>query len=121
MLSYIGDRQFTWSCKAHTLVRCQGAPKVKEPTVSKNHGLTKYNCETESNRSKEKKFMVFGVISLFFFCLELGTLFKGKKMAPSEQPLIGDCGWCVTSPQEFHCLFKVNVLIFKKAEAHEYQ
>ena len=50
MLSYIGDRQFTWSCTAHTLVRCQGAPKVKEATVSKNHGLTKYNCETESNR-----------------------------------------------------------------------
>ena len=66
MLSYVGDKQFTWSCTAHTLFRCQGEPKVKEPTVSKNHGLTKYNCETESNRSKEKKIMVFGVISLFF-------------------------------------------------------
>ena len=87
MLSYVGDKQFTWSCTAHTLFRCQGEPKVKEPTVSKNHGLTKYNCETESNRSK-KKFMVFGVVSLFFFRLELGTLFKGKKMAPSEQPIL---------------------------------
>lgn len=68
MLSYVGDKQFTWSCTAHTLFRCQGEPKVKEPTVSKNHGLTKYNCETESNRSKKKKeFMVFGVVSLFFF------------------------------------------------------
>ena len=64
MLSYIEDKQFTWSCTAHTLFRRQGAPKVKEPTVNKNHGLTKYNCETESNRSKKK--MVFGVVSLFF-------------------------------------------------------
>lgn len=120
MLSYIGDRQFTWSFTAHTLVLCQGAPKVKEPTVSKNHGLTRYNCETESNRSKKNNSW-FLELFRYFFCLELGTLFKGKKMAPSEQPIVGDCGWCVTSPQEFHCLFKVNVLIFKKAEAHKYQ
>ena len=58
MLSYIGDRQFTWSCTAHTLFRRQGAPKVKEPAVSKNHGLTKYNCETESNRSKGKNWFL---------------------------------------------------------------
>ena len=89
MLSYVGDKQFTWSCTAHTLFRCQGEPKVKEPTVSKNHGLTKYNCETESNRSKKKK-RIHGFWSCFaiFFCLELGTLFKGKNMAPSEQPIL---------------------------------
>ena len=73
MLSYVGDKQFTWSCTAHSYVGVKaGAPKVKEPTENKNHLLTQYNWETESNHSKGKKIMVLGVVSQFL-------LFRDRK------------------------------------------